>query len=178
MKRSFLRRNSTPRTPGRHPDAQPRGLPTCAGAARPEKAPQPERGHQHHSGRWPGECPPQWGLRSGGAASLEGLLPAARLVKTLVEKARESSFPPSCSPPLLLTPPEGRRAGEQVRGVDTGSGRVHSGGGRGNLYSPDPGRELRRVHPWHQALLFRILVLPLPRWVTLGELLISLIPHQ
>nr|XP_035970346.1 latent-transforming growth factor beta-binding protein 2 isoform X4 [Halichoerus grypus] len=55
VRRSFLRRNSTPRTQGQHRDAQPRGPPTCAGAALPEKAPQPpERGQWHHSGLRPG----------------------------------------------------------------------------------------------------------------------------
>lgn len=54
-RRSFLRRNSTPRTQGQHPDTQPRGPPTCAGAAQPEKALRPpERGHWRPSCRWPG----------------------------------------------------------------------------------------------------------------------------
>lgn len=44
-RRLSLRRNLTPRTPGQPPDAQPRVHPTCAGAAQPEKAQQPEHGH-------------------------------------------------------------------------------------------------------------------------------------
>lgn len=170
MKRSFLRRNSTPRTPGWHPDAQPRGLPTIAGAVRPEKAPRPERGRQHHSRRWPGESPPQRGLRSGGAASLEGLLPSARLVKTLVEKAGESSFP-FCSTRGAASRAAGTGVAQALAGCPGEVG--------GEIFTLQaPGRELKRAHPWDQALLFRILVLPLPRWATLGKLLISLIPHQ
>lgn len=38
VRKSSLRRSLTPRTPGWPPDAQPRGHPTCTGAARPEKA--------------------------------------------------------------------------------------------------------------------------------------------
>lgn len=53
-KRSFLRRNSTPRTPGQHPDARPRDPPACAGAVWPEKAPRPECAPQRHSCSGPG----------------------------------------------------------------------------------------------------------------------------
>lgn len=120
-KRSFRRRNSTPRTPGQHPDARLRDPPACAGAVWPEKAPRPERGPQRHSCSGPGKSPSSVGppfFGGGGcAASLGGLLPSAYLVKTLVEKAGGTLLP-SPSPTRGVT---NRSAGF---GVGTGSGRL------------------------------------------------------
>ena len=117
-KRSFPRRNSTPRTPGQPPDARPRDPPTCAGAVWPEKAPRPELGPQHHSRSGPGKSPSSVGplFLGGCAASLGRVLPSACLVKTLVEEAGESLWPAPSSPPLPQPRQRGGEQGSRFRG--------------------------------------------------------------
>ena len=120
-KRSFLRRNSTPRTPGQHPDARPRDPPACAGAVWPEKAPRPECAPQRHSCSGPGKSPSSAGspFFGGRVCSFSGggLLPSACLVNTLVETARGTLLPSPGPAGGVASRSAGFRVG-------TGSGRL------------------------------------------------------
>jgi hypothetical protein len=67
VRRSFLRRSLTPRTPGQHPDAQWMRHPTYTGTAPPEK----EHSHWPHSCHQQGKSPPQQDPRVQGSVSLQ-----------------------------------------------------------------------------------------------------------
>lgn len=105
VRRSFLRRNSTPRTQGQHRDAQPRGPPTCAGAALPEKAPQPpEHGQWHHSGLRPGESPPRWDQDPGAPSLPSGASSSGPLGEDLGGEDQNSPSSSLLSSPSLPGP--------------------------------------------------------------------------
>ena len=175
-KRSFLRRNSTPRTPGQHPDARPRDPPACAGAVWPEKAPRPECAPQRHSCSGPGKSPSSAGSPFFGGwvcSFFGGGASAFRLFGEHLGGDGQRD-----SPPL---PRPRRRGGKQVcrfqgwhRLWQTG---LHGGGGRGAATLQVLG-ERRGGHVPGPGLSAFKSWLPLPRWVTLGKLLTSLIPHQ
>lgn len=115
VRKSSLRRNLTPRTPGQHPDAQRRVHPTCVGAAQPEKALQPEHSHWHRSCHRPGKSP----SLSGGASS-SGLFG-----EDLMQKARVVL--PSTLPLLSPFPAPARDVKSRRAGVGVGPGFARQG---------------------------------------------------
>lgn len=174
-KRSFRRRNSTPRTPGQHPDARSRDPPACAGAVWPEKAPRPERGPQRHSCSGPGKSPSSVGPPFFGGGGVCSLSWGASAFSLFGEDLGGEGW--RDSPPL---PQPHQRGDKQVcrfwgwhRLWQTG---LHGGGGRGAATFQVLGERRGGHVPGPRLSAFKSW-LPLPRWVTLGKLLTSLIPH-